>query len=130
MVPKQKPHIKGIIHVKTEVGVGSTEAKVSPVKAKKEKYAKTTNPDNPFNFTSNFFSNVSVGYDILLHTFQYLKVQVIIFTTCLNVKKKQHNNCKFTLGAVTMYMCLSHVGTGCESYHALENRAYEELNGE
>lgn len=27
-------------------------------------------------FSKQFFSNVSVGYNVLLHTFQYLKVQV------------------------------------------------------
>ena len=27
-------------------------------------------------FATNFFNNVSVGYNVLLHTFQYLKVQV------------------------------------------------------
>lgn len=27
-------------------------------------------------FATEFFSNISKGYDILLHTFQYLKVQV------------------------------------------------------
>lgn len=29
-------------------------------------------------FSTNFFSNVSMGYDILLHIFQYLKVQVSV----------------------------------------------------
>lgn len=28
------------------------------------------------NFSTHFFSNVAIGYDILLHIFQYLKVQV------------------------------------------------------
>ncbi|XP_070490229.1 uncharacterized protein [Chironomus tepperi] len=30
---------------------------------------------SPFNFSSNFLRNVSIGFDVLLHTFQYLKVQ-------------------------------------------------------
>lgn len=30
---------------------------------------------SPFNFSSNFLRNVSTGFDVLLHTFQYLKVQ-------------------------------------------------------
>lgn len=29
----------------------------------------------PFNFSANFLRNVSVGFEVLLHTFQYLKVQ-------------------------------------------------------
>lgn len=76
-VAKQKAQVKGVMHVKTEVGYGSSETMVSPVRAKKEKNVKITHLGSPFNFTSNFFSNVSVGYDVLLHTFQYLKVQVI-----------------------------------------------------
>lgn len=36
-----------------------------------------TNDSNisPFNFSSNFLRNVSTGFEVLLHTFQYLKVQ-------------------------------------------------------
>lgn len=30
---------------------------------------------SPFNFSTNFLRNVSTGFDVLLHTFQYLKVQ-------------------------------------------------------
>lgn len=30
---------------------------------------------SPFNFSSNFLLNVSTGFDVLLHTFQFLKVQ-------------------------------------------------------
>lgn len=30
---------------------------------------------SPFNFSTNFLQNVSIGFDVLLHTFQYLKVQ-------------------------------------------------------
>lgn len=29
-------------------------------------------------FSTNFFTNVSIGYNVLLHTFQYLKVQVSV----------------------------------------------------
>lgn len=58
-----------------------SETPVSPpflLKTKKEKSLKPISKGNPFNFTSNFFGNVSVGYDVLIHTFQYLKVQVFI----------------------------------------------------
>lgn len=34
-----------------------------------------SNSVSPFNFSSNFLRNVSTGFDVLLHTFQYLKVQ-------------------------------------------------------
>lgn len=77
-----------MVHVKTEVGLSSSETMVSPVRAKKEKYLKTANLGNPFNFTSNFFSNVSVGYDVLLHTFQYLKVQVKVLLSKNNINLK------------------------------------------
>ena len=30
---------------------------------------------SPFNFSTNFLHNVSTGFNVLLHTFQYLKVQ-------------------------------------------------------
>lgn len=74
VVTKQK--VKGAMHVKTEVGYGSSETMVSPIKAKKEKNTKIIHVGSPFNFTANFFSNLSVGYDVLLTCFQYLKVQV------------------------------------------------------
>lgn len=35
----------------------------------------TSTSISPFNFSSNFLRNVSDGWDILLHTFQFLKVQ-------------------------------------------------------
>lgn len=35
----------------------------------------STTSISPFNFSSNFLRNVSTGFDVLLHTFQYLKVQ-------------------------------------------------------
>lgn len=35
----------------------------------------TTVSISPFNFSTNFLRNVSTGFDVLLHTFQYLKVQ-------------------------------------------------------
>ncbi|XP_019534146.2 uncharacterized protein LOC109405485 isoform X2 [Aedes albopictus] len=34
-------------------------------------------------FASNFFSNVSVGYDVLQQTFQYLKVQELLRASCV-----------------------------------------------
>ncbi|KAG5673717.1 hypothetical protein PVAND_003738 [Polypedilum vanderplanki] len=53
------------------------------VAQKTEAGSKTSNSRNdtlhssvsPFNFSSNFLQNVSIGFDVLLHTFQYLKVQ-------------------------------------------------------
>lgn len=47
---------------------------------------------NHVNFSANFFSNVSVGYDILLQTFQLLNVQVNIFLFIFNLKKKMIKN--------------------------------------
>ncbi|XP_055631357.1 uncharacterized protein LOC129771586 isoform X2 [Toxorhynchites rutilus septentrionalis] len=34
-------------------------------------------------FASNFFSNVSIGYDVLQQTFQYLKVQELLRASCV-----------------------------------------------
>jgi len=38
-------------------------------------FAQEVTSISPFNFSLNFFRNVSTGFEILLHTFQYLKVQ-------------------------------------------------------
>lgn len=35
----------------------------------------STTSISPFNFSTNFLQNVSTGFEVLLHTFQYLKVQ-------------------------------------------------------
>lgn len=45
-------------------------------KIKRNNVMSSVEPSVHTMFASNFLSNVSVGYDVLLHTFQYLKVQV------------------------------------------------------
>lgn len=34
-------------------------------------------------FATNFFNNVSTGYNVLMHTFQYLKVQELLRASCV-----------------------------------------------
>ncbi|XP_063705111.1 uncharacterized protein LOC134834386 isoform X2 [Culicoides brevitarsis] len=71
------------LNVKTEYGVSSesSELVVSKFRTKKEVINKFNG--NSMSFAANFFGNVSVGYDILLHTFQYLKVQELLRCTCV-----------------------------------------------
>uniref|UniRef100_A0A336LJ41 CSON007359 protein n=1 Tax=Culicoides sonorensis TaxID=179676 RepID=A0A336LJ41_CULSO len=79
-ISKHKGLTKGIVQIKMEA-YGET---ISSIKSnKKDKGLRITSLKSPFNFTSNFFSNVSVGYDILLHTFQYLKVQELLRCACV-----------------------------------------------
>lgn len=72
-------------------------------------------------FALDFFNNISRGYDILLHTFQYLKVQVWpivkhkiltiinVVDYIINLSKWMSPSISLTSGAVTRLTCVPHV---------------------
>lgn len=122
---KPKAQVKGIMHVKTEVDSGSPD---QLMRSKREKNMKVAYLGSPFNFTTNFFSNVSIGYDVLLHTFQYLKVQVSDFRIFL-VENEIKYKCSY-IGTLKMCLCLPDVGASCESYDTLEDCSYEKFDGQ
>ncbi|XP_058834752.1 uncharacterized protein LOC131691964 isoform X2 [Topomyia yanbarensis] len=77
-------------------------------------------------FASNFFSNVSIGYDVLQQTFQYLKVQELLRASCVCRMWNQVANHPRLWRTVRMKN--SHVNDWTGLAHTLRNNGTKHLD--